>query len=327
MTNEETTMALEGFQAVQPPANLYRFYSGSGLNALVDGTLKITPPEKLNDPFEMSPGIDVSSLTEEAMRRAFLSVNGLPRTVMLMSRDAPLELREMPDEVYQNWVETVIKRRDHWPEHLFAMRRGLTHAISLNYGVSCFSAFPEDVLNGPMGIRHWAMYAEDHRGFCIEYDGRHTFFQDFAASKWLFPVRYCTERPTFGIEEFNDWPQRKYLEILRRWSEMKCRQAWGDEKEWRLICSLTPDERAPVEISISGELHLLHIWRTHQAPEERANSTAIKRVILGVRASEDLENAVKNAQKLPHLRHVEIYRARMCERHFALRNELVPTGN
>ena len=323
MTPDEISKALEGFEAAEPPVTLYRFYSRSALNALIEGTLKITPPEKLNDPFEMAPGIDADSLTEDSVRRALLSETSLSRFAVLWARDAPLSQIENPEPVYRCWVEREIAMGpDRWLVHLLEMRKGLTHAISQNFGVACFSAFSEEVLNGPTGIKHWAMYAEDHKGFCIEYDGGHRFFRDLAASKWLFPVRYYGKRPAIGIAEFEDWPQRKYLQVLRQWSEMKCRKAWEDEAEWRLICTLTPDDRAPFEISVSGEHHLIHLWRTSEAPEERANSAAIRRVILGVR-SEELKDTMTNVLKAPHLKHVGLYQARICDRHFALRLERV----
>jgi hypothetical protein len=207
------------------------------------------------------------------------------------------------------------------------MREAVIQATSEVHGVSCFSAFSEDVLSGPMGIRHWAMYADNHKGFSIEYDGRHQLLRNLADSKWLFPVSYRAERPTIGIAEFDDWTERKTLQVLRRWLETKCLQAWGDEMEWRLICPLSPDPQERVEISITNQLgqalHLLHIWGSNQPVGNRPNSAVIKRVILGVRADKDLESKIAEALKEPHLRHVGLYPARPCEQHFALRIERV----
>ena len=320
MTQVEMADALAGFPVYEPPGSLYRFYSASGLNALTAGTLRITPPREFNDPFEMSPGFVTDDLTEDSIRRSFISPSSLSR--------AAYSRRHANEAAYRKWVDELPLRNPAlWPQYLGSMRESVIQATSEVHGVSCFSAFSEDVLCGPMGIRHWAMYADNHKGFSIEYDGRHALLRNLADSKWLFPVSYRAERPTIGIAEFDDWTERKTLQVLRRWLETKCLQAWGDEMEWRLICPLSPDPQGRVEISITNQLgqalHLLHIWGSNQPVGNRPNSTVIKRVILGVRADKDLESRIVEALKEPHLRHVGLCRARLCERHFALRIERV----
>jgi hypothetical protein len=322
LQNQQIVEALAGFAAHEPPTSLYRFHSEAGLPALTDGMLKITPPREFNDPFELSPGVVTEGLTAEELRRNFLSATSLPRFVFA---------KRFPNEAaYRHWVDTVVVGTPHlWSKHLESLRGAVTSATSEVFGIACFSAFSESILNGPLGIRHWAMYANDHTGFAIEYDGRHPLLKILAASKWLFPVTYHDDRPIVGIAEFDDWTEQMSLRALRRWSEVKCRQAWGEEMEWRLICPLARDPQGRVEISCVKDggrsLHFLHLWKTSGEPtEKRENATAIKRVILGVHVGGDLEQRIKAALKEPHLKHVELYRSNVCARNFALRTERVP---
>lgn len=181
LTPEQMTEALAGFTAHSPPASLYRFHPPSSFSALSEGKLKITPPAEFNDPFELSPGIVGDSLVLDDLRLSFLSPTSLAREVF--------RRRFSNEQTYCDWVEqVVIKRTDLWGKHLVSLRDSVTQATSSTYGITCFSAFPEAVLNGPLGIRHWAMYARDHTGFVIEYDGQHPMLKNWGTSKWLFPV-------------------------------------------------------------------------------------------------------------------------------------------
>ena len=147
----------------------------------------------------------------------------------------------------------------------------------------------------------------------------------WAQSKWLFPVVYHADRPLVRITEFDEWPQQKTLQLLRSWSGMKCKQAWGDEREWRLICQLAPDATGKIEISrreVAGRTHYFyHLWKSDSPPDRRPDSTAIKRVILGVQTSERLASEIRDTLRLPHLQHVELWQARMCASRFALQIE------
>jgi hypothetical protein len=315
LTQQEINDALAGFKAAHPPVSLYRFHSGAALSALTEGRLKITPPKEFNDPFEIAPGIVSDGLTKEVLRHSFLSPTGLARMVYAK--------RCRDEATYCQWVESVVLEAPHlWEKTLHTMRSAMTEATSAAYGVTCFSAFTEEILNGPIGIRHWAMYAGNHEGFVIEYDGGHPLLRTWALSKWLFPVVYHVDRPLVQITDFDDWPQQKALKLLRSWSAMKCKQAWGEEMEWRLICQLAPDETGKIEISrkeADGRtLYFYHLWKSDSPPEKRPDSAAIKRVILGVRTSEKLTTEIRDALGQPHLTHVELWRSRMSESRYSL---------
>ncbi len=99
------------------------------------------------------------------------------------------------EEGLRERVTRLVKSRpDLWPDHLGSTVDSIKSTGSRLMGVSCLTAFSEAELNGPIGIRHWAVYGACHRGYCIDYDGRHDFFKNWAANKWMFPVDYRKER-------------------------------------------------------------------------------------------------------------------------------------
>lgn len=168
------TDVLADFAARRPPLSLYRFFSPRGASLLTMGRLKVTPFSEFNDPFEFSPGIISAGLTPGDLRGSFLSQDGLPRSVF--------RTRFASEEKYREWVErTVIPTPELWSQHFDSMRRSVKDASSELFGAACFSAFSRRELSGPVAIRHWSMYARDHSGFAVEFDGRHSLFKAWAA--------------------------------------------------------------------------------------------------------------------------------------------------
>ena len=316
ITPEQLVEALAEFEVQEPPRALFRFHGPTAISALRHGCLRIRPPSEFNDPFELSPGIESERLTAADLRRSFLAATSLPRQVF--------RPRFADEPAYAQWVENVVLgRHDLWGQHFTSMRASVASAAAMWYGIACFSAFTEAELNGPLGIRHWAMYGRDHTGFALEFDPQHGLLSSWAASKWLFPVRYYDQRPSVSIAEFDDWTEAKVTTVLRRWAEMKCRQAWGDEAEWRMICPLTPDAKNRVEISsamIDGRKgYFLHLWKSGAPPGLREGTLAIRRVILGARIDPQVAAAVKEILSEPDFGHVKLERIELCERNFALR--------
>jgi hypothetical protein len=189
-------------------------------------------------------------------------------------------------------------------------------------GVACFAAFEEADMCSEIGIRHWAMYGGAHRGFAIGYSGTAEPFPSWGRTKLLFPVKYPEMRMQASLDEFDDWSDVKFWHALRAWSEVKARKAWGEEKEWRLILPLGIDVPNALLVHEQGEKgrtnHYLKIWDGDHDEERATKARLINRVILGAMADGDLEKSVLDARKGAHLQHVEVWKARPCERDYRL---------
>lgn len=299
-------------QPTIPPQSLYRFFKGEhGLSALLNRELKITPPAEFNDPFEFAPGISANlTFSPNQLRQHFLAPEGLPRAVYFSKYGGSNEAR------YRQWVEQEIQRPDLFTRHTEVMRRGITQSISKSFGVLCFSAFTDEDLTAPKTVRHWSAYADDHRGLAVEFGGAHPFFT--AADKWFFPVDYVAKRPTCELSEFEDIRDDALMEILRKWGQKKSGDAWETEKEWRMIAPLAPEAlRQPIPVLqrfIGGSV--LSFVRFSPEPER-----AVRRVILGARAPQELESSVLKILRDPRYRHVTLHRAQEDRETFSLRLE------
>lgn len=88
----------------------------------------------------------------------------------------------------------------------------LEQVISSFY-IACFC---ESVLKDTM----WSYYANNHKGFCIEY-----YFNSFEAPNFIFPVIY-KDTKRIDIDSLDE--SEMYLSILTKYSD------WSKEDEWRI---------------------------------------------------------------------------------------------
>jgi hypothetical protein len=120
----------------------------------------------------------------------------------------------------------------------------LLHSIERNYGISSkkikseFASFKERILNAgvfslsltnePLNILLWSMYANSHKGFCIEYDLDILTKYNNAVNK--FWIKYSNKIPVFKTNLFNGHDN----EIIRHFTGYKSKD-WKYENEYRLL--------------------------------------------------------------------------------------------
>ena len=138
------------------PAQLFKYCDENGINILRYLTLKITPPNKLNDPFEMLPAVRVVTPKAFALRN----------------------VHRYPD---QGKVAAALQNLT--ASERQAMSIDVLHFFSRRSGVACFSDDPAHVLM-------WSHYSNAHRGLVIEFDPGYALFRPGL----LVKVTYHTER-------------------------------------------------------------------------------------------------------------------------------------
>jgi|GEM_PF-3382382 len=317
--------ALKEFPVHRPPKRLWRFQgraddTGSiDISALTEGRLNLTPPKFFNDPFEMWVGIATEALTEEVMLRSVSSPTGLFMKAMAIRSPS---FQKDPAAFLQALRARVRATPDQWAGHARSYAGSIKSLGSGSLGATCFSAFSNSQFTGEVGIRHWAAYGNEHRGYAIEYNGRHRFFTAVAEAKWLFPVNYLKKRLLIDLPEFDEWNDAKMWRTIRAWLAMKSARAWGNEKEWRLIHPISNDFTHPAfryEGEGSKRRYYLRLWsNTEPLAGQESGAAAINRVWLGCRADDDLKERILAATEQPPLRHVEVWKLEPCDRNFAL---------
>lgn len=318
--SDELTLALAGIKAESPPSSLFRFYRPETVLALSRGRLNLTPPEYFNDPFEMWAGVSAVGLPEATVLRSVTIKTGIFRA-MMRANDPALEANDAAFEA--QFTKIVKTRPDLAEQHFDSIVDSVRHSCRTQFGVVCFSAFQPATMQGPIGIRHWSMYAERHEGFVIEYDGHHEFFQNWAKAKWLFPVQYSKERFLTSLSDFDEWNDAKMWQTFRRWSAMKSLEAWGHENEWRIVCPLGAKGQNPITVQEKNEAgklrDYLRFWRDNESPEQQqAGARAIRRVMLGLGAKKETRDTLLAAIEHPTLAHVEVWQTRACRTNYAL---------
>lgn len=86
--------------------------------------------------------------------------------------------------------------------------------IISQFYVSCFcESVSKDIM--------WSHYANNHKGFCIEY-----YSDSFESPQFIFPVVY-KDRKIIDIDDFDE--AEMYKSIMTKYSQ------WSPEEEWRII--------------------------------------------------------------------------------------------
>lgn len=215
-----------------------------------------------------------------------------------------------------------------WREQFKSQVTAIASSFAERAGVACFSGFSEQEFYGELGIHHWAMYADSHRGFAITYDGTHPLIQAWANAKWLFQVDYVERRHTVRLSDFDEWSDRKMWKAFRRWTSLKARGAWEHEREWRLLCSIGMP-LLQTEVGRDGKLlHFLPLWLEKQSEDEKtAHASIISAVTLGTRASVELEEKVLVSVQQPHLRHISVFRVRADDTNYVFASNCLHEGD
>jgi len=108
-----------------------------------------------------------------------------------------------------------------------------------DFGLYCLSETCENILM-------WSHYADNHRGFCLEFGGREPQSSPFQA---VLPIKYQEDRPIVDITvtaDDEDTPKIVQLGLLTKSLD------WKYEKEWRAWDGERPGPRVLKAGSLSA---------------------------------------------------------------------------
>ncbi|TPG45552.1 DUF2971 domain-containing protein [Rhodanobacter glycinis] len=255
---------------------IYKYLATDRPQALDNATLRATQADALNDPFELKPFFrtifEMSDLTsilaEQASEENLLDrvYEQLPENIRARLSKENVGVLMAQDEIRQGMEKT---RRDfrtavsHELPALSSRAREILHEqLGSKIGIISFTDDPTNPLM-------WSHYASEHRGYAIEFDGTHPFF-DRRRSKedeffHLRPVRYM-----------NNLSAHEKLADLDGTSVLCAKQsAWAYEREHRLLVPVDPS----TQTDVTNPIHLIHF------PRE-----CVRSVILGGRSTVVLES-------------------------------------
>ena len=257
---------------------------------LYDGLVFPAAPATFNDPFDCAFLLEENFLNSSAARK-MLADN--------LARRCPITEAEKCNLLHTNDVGKTLKSifwkyfrvRDKYlckrfMDDINEAVKGIRDALQ----VACFSETNRSILM-------WSHYANNHQGFCVEYD-----FSDWECKKYLKPVQYVSERQYVpGNFADNIYPGAENAFInaaLYKFVE------WSYEKEWRLVAPnighLNPKYKGCIPILNVGEF--------------------ITAVYLGAKADRKFEQEIcKHYQTKP----VKIYRMMLEPESYSLKAEVI----
>lgn len=138
-------------------------------------------------------------------------------------------------------IENFLKTRVHKDkikefDSIDSIVEGAIASLRNNIKISCFS---EELFSMPM----WSHYADNHTGFCIEYDFTRLSYEN-DLTKYLFPVGYDSRRydiTNLFKKTFNE-PYDPRVILLCFLMNLK-HSSWSYEKELRIIKMRLPEEK------------------------------------------------------------------------------------
>jgi hypothetical protein len=264
-----------------------------GTDVLEKLRLKVTPPNRFNDPFELRPKTP-PELTREKASDALSE----DRVLMMTYKQGLAagtfsgsyeEFRAFISDHSEVFAAGLISG---YPSSAANFRSEHVETISTEFGFLCLSEVPDDILM-------WSHYSDRHTGFVIGLDTSLPFF----ASPPLQQVQYFEERALVEHSVKKDDPVRaeQVNALIRRKSPH-----WQYEKEWRQLHFLAT--------CVKDENSQLRLARFYMPIEP----LLIREVFVGCRTSDALANHLRRLLVDPKFSHVKLRRLIIHESDFRL---------
>ncbi len=223
---------------------LYKYYACNehSLSVLKNRAFWFAKPDSLNDPFDCKVPFD-NRINLEDLRRflaRYRRYRGISKKQAEKDIQHIIDASGPIDEEFAKVWSNVLKEAN---ENL---------RIS---GVLCLSECNSSILM-------WSHYADNHKGFCIEFVRSPQ--NDLGDHDKTRPVRYRSQYPV--ITPLN--PKAYDLKFYRKAAD------WKYEKEWRLL-NIQGDITVPLSVEISAIIFGLNMAERHKS--------TIKRIIPNIR--------------------------------------------
>ena len=210
------------------PNRVYKYRTSSefSLTNFRNDTIWATNPANFNDPF------DSVSIEKD------ISLKELDDILRTATEQMTIDDKSngVYKGIYDTYKSIVSPEEQEKLEALFKIfSQVLTERTQYTFKVACLSETNTSVLM-------WSHYSNDHKGFCIEYNGQEIYNSDLI-KKRFFPVKYISENerqiPISALA----------LDYPGLYSVLCKTNVWSYEKEWR-ICFGMEENLEPSNIQL-----------------------------------------------------------------------------
>lgn len=220
----------------------YKYLPPERLSYLDDELLRYTQPIDLNDPFECLPKKPSEKEFKDVIKKVFelLHKKGIP----LNENAEILELEKIYNEAYQN--------------------------VNNDIGILSLTKNWNNTLM-------WSHYTNSHKGFCVGFDPKDEYFQNFLSSdqkksKIIMEVVYSDKRVEIPMEF--DKKKLEFEPFITKSTD------WKYEEEVRIISTLNMSDK-----KINSNPVQIHLFKV---PHK-----AIKEIVAGANMDKENEDLIK----------------------------------
>lgn len=236
--------------------SIFKYVTEERIGILKESCIRFTQPSQFNDPFEISPyfkAITDDKYVEELIKSGWneAEVEKLwEKTYIKMTEENPivkyipkeklkeLTLQHIHTSEVKNIYESLLNQFFKLNNPILRLRQRFLSSIRKSLdgivGILCLTEKPDNLLM-------WAHYSNGHRGFVIEFDETHSYFdrrtKPNEIRKHLKKVSYSKQRPEIlaydsrmsESENLDTWINKFF------WNKG---DSWEYEQEWRMIDAL-----------------------------------------------------------------------------------------
>ncbi len=169
---------------------LYKYVTAERVDVLETGLIRFTPADHLNDRFELKPAIDRLTSVAESNRMFTESLN---KSFDEQFSEMPPPLRQLATVLAEQYrpQATLLFKQIHC-EIMPWVREQLYTPLTTKLGILSLT---ED----PCNMAMWAHYAQEGKGFVLQFDADHAFFHQRVGPnddlREIRPVAYQQRAP------------------------------------------------------------------------------------------------------------------------------------
>lgn len=269
------------------PFRLYKFLSSERMDVLKNSQIRFTQPSALNDPFEFKPLfrdlfsedrlkeiLDPSKqMIEEVVKNIHLSLSENQRAEI--SLKALLAIVENNPSILEEYNRVAIPQLNEAHRMLSDLaKEKMYDSLNKAIGILSLTERPDNELM-------WAHYAESHKGFAIEFDSTHEYFNRRRSNVdecfHLRKVMYVDR--TDELVTFDNMDADSFF--------ISKSSAWSYESEWRMLVPLASADK---KIQAEEDIFLFNI-----------PLSAITSVIIGAKSSVHFHSELKKTLDGTHI--------------------------
>jgi len=221
--------------------SIYKYLATERIDVLRNGKIRFTQANALNDPFELSPYFEELIAKSRLLDELTTKPMDLGPHLRQSYEELPAELKSFfsyeqmvgliaanPEAISSAIGEGLRVVLGVFDQQMPKLKEMFFERLRSEFGILSLTEAPDNVLM-------WSLYAAEHRGFLIEFDEKHPFFNQ----------RRGPEDEFYHLRRVNYIDRQQFRDIMEVSGEdvlLAKGPEWTYEREWRMVRPLALEE-------------------------------------------------------------------------------------